>query len=271
MGEAQRLTSASAGGFLARFATQRRIIHALMLREMMTRFGRENLGFFWLMGEPLILSVMVMLGWTVMKGSRDHDVGVIPFVLTGYAMLTLWRHINARSVHCFRQNAGLLFHRNVHPLDTLISRVLLETGGGALSFIVAYVPLRLFEIVPEIHDYLVLIGAWILLACFAFGFAMILAALSEMNELVERFIQPVMYVTIPLTGAFYLVEWLPAIGQRVALYSPLVHANEMFRAGLFGPEIATHWDASFLGASALVVNSIGIALVLAARKHLKVD
>ena len=44
--------------FFARFRVQTRIMHALALRELMTRFGRHNLGFFWLMGEPLILCLM---------------------------------------------------------------------------------------------------------------------------------------------------------------------------------------------------------------------
>ena len=32
---------------------QRRVIGALMIRELITRFGRENIGFLWVMVEPL--------------------------------------------------------------------------------------------------------------------------------------------------------------------------------------------------------------------------
>ncbi len=46
-GEAPRI-------FLVRLDVQLRVIRALVLRELMTRFGRHSLGFFWVIGEPLI-------------------------------------------------------------------------------------------------------------------------------------------------------------------------------------------------------------------------
>jgi capsular polysaccharide transport system permease protein len=257
--------------FGARLDVQLRVIHALMLREMMTRFGRQNLGFFWLMGEPLILSLLVMLGWMLAKGTHEKDVGIIPFILTGYSMITLWRHIITRSVHCLRHNAGLMFHRNVHFFDALISRGLLEIGGCALSFTIAYIPLYLFDLVPPIDDPFILIMGWVLAGWFCFSVAMCLAALSEMYEIAERFVQPLMYVTLPLTGTFYLVEWMPQSFQTYLLYSPLVHANEMFRAGLFGPQVKTHWDPAFLAISNLVLTALGLAMVRKARTMVRLE
>ncbi len=67
----------------------------------------------WLVGEPLILTAGVMAAWTVVYGEQKHGVMVMPLFLTGYSMLTLLRHLVNRFVHCFRQNAGLLFHRSV--------------------------------------------------------------------------------------------------------------------------------------------------------------
>ena len=34
---------------------QRRVLHALLMREIITRFGRENLGVLWLVAEPMLL------------------------------------------------------------------------------------------------------------------------------------------------------------------------------------------------------------------------
>jgi capsular polysaccharide transport system permease protein len=257
--------------FLPRLRVQLRIIHALMLREMMTRFGRENLGVFWLMGEPLILSLLVMIGWTIAKGTHEKDVGVIPFVLTGYAMITMWRHILGRAVHCLRHNAGLMFHRNVHYLDALIARGLLEVGGCALSFTIAYIPLYLFELVPPIDDVLVMVTAWVLLGWFCFSVAMCMAALSERYEIAERFVQPLLYVTLPVTGTFYMVDWMPASTQPLLLYSPLVHGNEMFRAGLFGPQLVTHWDAGYLALWCLVLSTLGVGMVRWARRFVRLE
>ena len=69
------------------------------MREMQTRFGRENLGFFWLMGEPLFLTCAVMVLWASWHPPLAGGLSMIPFVLCGYTLITLWRHIVARSQH----------------------------------------------------------------------------------------------------------------------------------------------------------------------------
>jgi capsular polysaccharide transport system permease protein len=41
------------------------VIGAVMMRELHTRYGRENLGFVWLIVEPLFFCLGVMVVWTV--------------------------------------------------------------------------------------------------------------------------------------------------------------------------------------------------------------
>lgn len=255
----------------ARLAVQGRVLHALMLREIMTRFGRENLGFFWLMGEPLLFTLGVMGMWYLVKGHLEHDVGIAPFILTGYTLLTLWRHVIGRAIHCFRQNTGLLFHRNVHYLDTLIARTLLEIGGTGLSFLIAYVPLYLFDVIEMVDDPLLLAGGWLYQSWFSFGIALILAGATELNDMVERFIQALMYLTLPLSGAFSMADWLPERVRETLLYSPLVHINEMFRDGLMGNAVVTYWDVSYLNLCCLVTTAIGLAIVHKASRSMSMQ
>jgi capsular polysaccharide transport system permease protein len=263
--------NAGIGTFLKKLKVQVRVIHALMLREMLTRFGRENLGFFWLIGEPLILTLGVIVLWSVTKGHLEGDVGIVPFVLTGYTLVTLFRHVVARSVFCFRHNAGLMFHRNVHHVDTLISRAILEIGGTGLSFLVAYLPLYLFGYVPLMYDPLLVIGGWFFMGWTSFGIGLILAGLSEMSEVADRFVQPIMYLTIPLTGLFFMVSWLPEEGQSVVLYSPLVHATEMLREGVLGNGVEAKWSFPFLVRSCLILTGIGLLTVKISRKYIKLE
>lgn len=252
---------------------QARIIHALMLREMLTRFGRENLGFFWLMGEPLILTLLIIAAWSIAgtHASEAREFGPVPLGLTGYTLITLWRHILTRSVFCLRHNAGLMFHRNVQYLDTLISRTLLEIGGTGLSFLVAYIPLLLFDYVPLFSDPLLVIGGWLFMAWISFGVGLILAGLSEVSEIAERFVQPILYVTLPLTGLFYMVAWLPARAQKVVLYSPLVHSMEMMREGLSGTGVEAMWSFTYLVNCCLVLTAIGLFVVKRARKYVQFE
>lgn len=248
-----------------------RVVGALVMREASSRFGRDNIGIFWIMGEPLILAMGVIAIWTVVGGTHGHDVGLVPFILSGYTMLTLWRHILGRSVHVVRGGAGLLFHRNIAVLDVILARAVIEVVGILTAFFVAYVPLSLFGVMEPIRDPLLLIGAWMLCALFSFGCGMIIAALTEMSEIAERFVQPFLYLTLPVTGSLFMVCWMPERAQEVVLWSPLVNAMEMFRDGLFSSDVPTRWYAGYTFVCCLVVDVVGFALLVMAQDHVRME
>lgn len=249
---------------------QMRVISALMIREALSRYGHENLGFFWIMGEPLLLTVGVMAMWTMAGAGHGKGVGLIPFALTGYSMLTLWRHNVQKSVHALRQNIGLLFHRNIRFLDVLVARATLECLGGLAAFFVAYVPLTQLEVFEPMADPLLLFGAWFFMSWYSFGFGLILAGLTEIYEALERFVPPLMYITLPITGAFYMVTWLPETAQKLVTWSALVHIFEMFRAGLFGSKVVATFDVGYIVINCLLVTAIGLPLVRKAQNHVKI-
>ena len=76
----------------------RHINGALMMREMVTRYGREGLGFLWVVGEPLMFCLGVIVMWTFLKPAYEHGVRVGPFVMTGYMCLLLLRHHHPRMI-----------------------------------------------------------------------------------------------------------------------------------------------------------------------------
>jgi capsular polysaccharide transport system permease protein len=248
-----------------------RIIDALLLREMMARFGHNNVGFLWQVIEPLMLMVGVMLAWSLIYGERNHGVMVLPLVLTGYSVLTLWRHMTGRLTNTFRDASGLLFHRDIRPADILVARAMLESISTLVAFFIALMPLQLIGVMGPVHDYLVLLGAWSLMCFFSFGAAMIITALAHFSDAFERFVQPVMYLILPLTGVFYMVFWLPPAAQKIVLYSPLVHISEMMRAGYFGPDVPTTWDPVYVVVWTILVNAIGWVLVLKAQRHIELE
>lgn len=249
-------------GILTAAAVQFRVIGALMMRDGSSRYGHENLGFFWVMGEPLVLTVGVMGMWTMTGATHGHsDIGIVPFALSGYSLITLWRHVSGAAAHMIRRNAGLLFHRNIRVLDILISRALLESVSILTAFFIAYIPLWLLGVIEPLRDPLVLLGAWALHTWFCFAVGLIITGWSEISEPVERFVAPFMYITLPLTGAFFMLYWLPQDARDVLSWSPLVNAQEMFRGGLFPEDFPTYWDAWYLAGWCLVLTAIGLPLL----------
>lgn len=252
-------------------AAKGRVINALFIRELMARFGHSNVGFLWQVLEPLVLTLGVVASWSLIYGERNHGVRVIPLVLTGYTFLTLWRHMTTRLNNSFRQASGLLFHRAIKPVDILVARGLLESVGTLLAFFAAYIPLVLLDFIDPVSDYLVLLGAWTLMCFLSFGVALIIVGVTHMTETLERFVQPVMYLILPLTGVFYMVFWLPPAARQVVLFSPLVQACEMYRAGLFGNALPTFWNPWYVVLWGIALNALGWVLVLKAQNHIEVE
>lgn len=249
---------------------QNRAIQALFVRELMMRYGRENIGFAWSVLEPMILVSGVMVIWTVMGGHEKDGAKAVELVLTGYMPLTLWRHLTA-TVNMFRGNAALLYHRRISLLDMFVAKQLLEIAGTTAALIVIYLILSLFEVIEGGRDFGLMLLGWMMMIWIGVGFGAVLAAFTERYDVAERFVQPIQYLNIPISGAFYMVDWLPPWAQRVILWHPLVHCYEVFRAGYFGEMIVAHYDLLYFTSCAFVFSFFGLFAIRSIRSYVRLQ
>ncbi|MQT15273.1 ABC transporter permease [Segnochrobactrum spirostomi] len=255
--------------FLQSLGIQRRVIGALLVREALRRFGHENLGFFWVMVEPLLLVLGVVVLWHLIDEGHGK-ISITPFALTGYSMLTLFRAHVFRALKLVHSNSGLFFHQNIKVFDIMLARGALDTIAGFVAFLIAYVPLYLYGLVPAVRDPLLLICAWALCAWYSWSFGAILGAISEFSEAAEHIIHPMMYLTLPISGAFYMVSWLSPSAREVVLYAPLVNCMEMFRAGAFPASLKTSWNAGYVTAWAFAQTAVALPLMELARRRAQI-
>jgi capsular polysaccharide transport system permease protein len=256
---------------LSSVRTHSRIIGALFMRETITRYGREGLGFLWMIGEPLIFCLGVMGLWAVVKPEYEHGVRVAPFVMTGYMCLLLFRHIVGYSLNALQANVGLMHHRAVKPLHIYISRALMEFVGGTVAFIIVYAILLILGSVDIPNDILLLYSGWLILFWFSTGLALTFSAISIRFEVVERIVPVFMYLMIPLSGAFIMVDWLPQAYQKYYLLIPMPHTVEMVRAATFGEFVPTHFNPWYPIAWAAGLTFLGLVLLASARSRVDVE
>ncbi len=254
---------------LRSLAIQRRVLHALMMREVITRFGRENLGVLWLIGEPLIFTLGVVTLWAAAGLHRGSPIPIVAFAVTGYSSVLMWRNSASRAGSAVLQNKPLLYHRNVQMIDVLLTRTVLEIGGATSSFIILSVLFIYVGWVPMPVDLLEVFFAWFMLAWFGTSIALLIGAGSAFSELVERLWHPAAYLLFPLSGAAFMVDWLPTGLQRVALLLPMVHGTEMLREGYFGNVVKTHYDVGYMASCCLAMSLGGLYLVRYATRRLE--
>jgi len=250
---------------------QVRVIHALMIRELHTRFGRENIGFLWIMVEPLLFAGLVAIMWRFMKGPEEHGIGIIAFVVTGYIPITLFRHGIARSVVVFTANGSLLYHRQIKIIDFIISRFLIEMLGGMMAYVFIASILIYFDEFPIPADIGLLIAGWMVYALFSFSLCLIIAPLSEMSDALEKFIPVTTYIMLPFSGLFTLASWLTPTMRDYLLWSPFVHGMEMMRKGIWGDQITAYYNVWNPIIASAIIAAIGLALCRRVRRTLSVE
>ena len=247
------------------------ILRALIMRDLLSRYGRHSLGFFWTIMEPIILAVGVMLIWSVIHETTMHGVHVTTFVITCYLPLTLSRHLIGPLSRLGRGSANLFYHRPLGYADILTARVLVEVMSCTLALVLIYFVTVSFGIIEPIQDWPLALAGWLYTGWLYGGVALLASAWTEYWEPAEKFIQPLQYLSLPLSGAFFMVDWVPAGAQHLLLLNPAVHCYEMFRAGFFGEAVTTHYDVGYLTAWCITFSLLGAAAIYRARDRIQVN
>lgn len=241
------------------WAIQRRVIYALLMREVLTRYGRHNIGFLWLFFEPMLFTLGVSAIWTFIGASHGSNLPIVAFALTGYSSVLLWRNMPARCINAVTPNSALMFHRNVKIIDILLARLLLEAIGATVSFIILSLVFYAIGWLGMPEDILKVISAWLMLTWFGFSLAIFLGALSEQSEIVEKIWHPLAYLLFPLSGAAFMVDALPPAAQKLILLLPMPHGVEMLREGYFGSVVRAHYDIWYMAEFCSILTLLGLA------------
>jgi ABC-type polysaccharide/polyol phosphate export permease len=259
------------GSFRRGLVVQRRVISALLMREVITRFGRRNLGVLWLLGEPMMFTLGVATLWTA--AGMDHGSGmpIVAFAITGYSSVLMWRNSVGRCCSALQANLNLLYHRNVQAIDVFLTRVLLEISGATASFVVLSAVFMALEIIAPPADLGMVLFGWLMLGWFAAALAVNLGALTAWSHLVERLWHPASYLLFPLSGAAFMVDWLPPAARDVILLLPMVHGLEMLREGYFGSVVKTHYDMGYMATCCLVLTLTGLFLTREAARRVEAE
>ncbi len=245
------------------------VIGALLHREVLTRFGRHNLGVLWLVLEPMLFTLGIAALWYTAKLHTVSAIPVIAFALTGYSAVLVWRNAANRSLNAITVNLGLMYHKNVKVIDILLARAILEIFGGTCSFALLALAFWGFGLCQLPHDMLILLGGWALLCWFGVALSLVVGTLSERSELFERVWHVATYLLFPLSGAVFMVDWLPAAARDAVLWLPMVHGVEMVRHGFFGEAVVTHEDPAFVVVFNLLLTLVGLALAADASRRVQ--
>lgn len=246
------------------WAIQRRVIVALLMREVLTRYGRHNIGFLWLFVEPMLFTLGITALWTATKAAHGSNLPITAFAITGYSSVLLWRNMPGRCIGAITPNLSLMYHRNVKVIDIFLARIFLEGAGATTSFVTLSLFFYSIGWMELPQDLLEVAFGWFMLAWFGASLALLLGSASEKYELIDKLWHPAAYLLFPLSGAAYSLDALPGNAREFLLYLPMVSGVEIVREGYFGRQYNAHYDLSYMAlfCIALTVCALGTERII---------
>jgi capsular polysaccharide transport system permease protein len=113
------------------------------------------------------------------------------------------------------------------------------------------------------------VGGWFMLAWFGLCMALLIGAATGFSHIIEKLWHPTSYLLFPLSGAAFMVDWLPPALQKAVLLLPMVHGVEFVREGYFGHTVRTHYDMGYMFVCCLTLTLVGLWLTREAARRVE--
>lgn len=250
-------------------STQVAVIRALSLRELQQRFGRDNIGYLWVIAEPMMLATVITLLHSVISHS-DGGMSPYTFMLTGYSIFIIFRNTFNRAESALHSSEALLYHNMISPFDIILSKSLVETLGcvSALLFLqsagimagVAEAPARLMPLLLAVA----------LFAWWAFAMSLIVSAYAYTSPLIGRLTHPVSYFALPVSGAFITMAILPPWVRPYMEWNPMMSIFELARYGQFENATDRYVHLGYVIAICAFTTYWGLLAIRHVRQHIHV-
>jgi len=254
--------------FIRGTATQCRVIGATILRELHTRFGRENIGYLWFLVDPMLLATGITVVHLLVLRSMQDGLEVGPFYITGYCGYMIFRANVNRAPSIIDSNRTLLFHKNVTLVDLVLARCVLEAMAVLMAMYILLAATTAASL-GHLPDRPLLIFAGVgLMFWLTTALAMILCALSEFTTMPERLTHPITYLIIPISGMFYRIEWMPEVVRKYLGWFPVPQIIELIREGEWSGLSSSYLNVPYLVGCCAVLTLLGLLGLGIARRRM---
>jgi capsular polysaccharide transport system permease protein len=240
-----------------------RVLFALLMREMTTRFGRSAGGYLWALIEPVGFIALLSLVFSQIAHTPPIGRSFPLFYATGHIAFSFYNDIAALTGRAVLVNRPLLNYPAVTALDTVLARFVLQVLTGlAVAVVVFSGILAVFADQVRIQP-VPLITAFALAGFLGLGVGLVnttLFALSKSWELVYGVLSRPLFL---ISAVFFTFESLPAAAREVLWWNPLIHLVGLMRAGFYPIYDDSHISVLYVLALALGLTVSGLLLMLA--------
>ncbi|CAM4233064.1 ABC transporter permease [Bordetella muralis] len=216
------------------FQITRAVIFALVLREMRTRFGQRRMGAFWMLAEPIIQLIVMVVVMGIIRGRGPTQGIPFPvFLLTGVAPFVMFRGIAMLIMEGLSANRGLFAYKQVTPMDTFVARTIMQCCIASISYMFVLAAFAWYGYDVSIHRPLEWLGLLLIGIALSFGMGMVLAVIADAIPEIRTFVRFFFMVLYFSSGAIFPVSRFPSYILPYLAWNPFLHMTELIRQAVF--------------------------------------
>jgi capsular polysaccharide transport system permease protein len=241
---------------LPRFATARAIT-ALILREMITSYGRSPGGFLWAFLEPT-LGLLVMVA-VFSAGFRSPPIGsnFAIFFASGLLPFSMFMAVSAKVSQSLNFSRQLLNFPRVTLADTILARLILTVMINlTISCVMFTVILTVFE-TRTILDLPRITMSYIMAISLGLGIGLMNAVLISRHQIWQSVWSVITRPLVLLSGVLILHTSLPEPYRTWLEWNPLVHVTGEARRGFYYSYHGDYVSPQYVFGISLVTGVIG--------------
>lgn len=242
------------------FQIMRDTVHALLMRELKTRFGKSKLGYFWALAEPIAQVAVLAVILTFVRSSPINDVPIALFLFSAILPFKLFQKLLPQLSAGATANKALFGYRQVTPIDPILTRLLIEVATFALVYLIIMSALAWFGMNVMPDKLLPLLVVTILLIMMSLGLGIALACAVEYWEDTPKLLTMVLAPMFYLSGIFYTAAMIPPKYWPLLTWNPVFHIIELSRDAYFESYVTPVGNWQYVTVTSFVCLVMGLGL-----------
>lgn len=238
-----------------------RSIAALILREMVTTYGRSPGGYLWAVLEPIAAIALLAFAFSLAFRAPSLGTNFALFYATGYLPYMLFHDVSSKTATAIRFSKPLLNFQAITWLDVIFARFLLNVfthllvGTLVISALIVAFEIRVYPDIPTIAL------AASMAAALAFGIGTLNAYLFLAFPVWERLWMIAMRPMFIISGIFFLYKDVPSELREVLWFNPVFHVIGLIRDGFYATYDANYVSMVFVFGVSLGTACLGLLLL----------
>jgi capsular polysaccharide transport system permease protein len=241
-----------------------RVLFALMVREMGTRFGRSAGGYFWAVAEPLGGIFLLSIAFSLALRAPPMGTSFMLFYATGMVPFYMFNTMSRGVAGAISSNKGLLNYPVVSTLDAVLAKFVLNLMTVFLIAVVLFVTVIVGGGLHVVLDLGWVATAFLLASALGLGVGTLNCVLFGFFPTWKNVWSVLTRPLFILSGVIFTYESVPETFQQILWWNPLVHVIGMMRAGFFGTYHPDFVSLPYVAGIALATFVIGACLM---RRH----